>query len=152
MSLCKAARDYNVPFATLWNRANGIRDRSTAHEHEQLLSNVQQNVLIEWCKYHAHMLITLTHVQVSGILYLLYTPSHIVQVAQKAAELAGQTPGKNWVYRFLTKHKDLLYSGKGHSLDPKCAQTFNPTTITNHFIQLKNTINSFGIPLSNIYN
>ena len=152
LSLYKAAWDYNVPYATLWNHANGIHDHSTAHEHEQLLSNVQQNMLIEWCKYHAHMSIPLTHVQVSGILYLLYTPSHIVQVAQKAAELAGQTPGKNWVYRFLTKHKDLLYSGKGHGLDPKRAQAFNPTTVTDHFIQLKNVINSFSIPPSNIYN
>ena len=86
------------------------------------------------------------------IILKLYSPSHIVQVAQKAAKLAGQTPGKNWVHHFLTKHKHLLYSGKGHSLDPKCVQAFNPTTITDHFIQLKNVIGSFDIPLSNIYN
>lgn len=68
------------------------------------------------------------------------------------AELAGRTPGKNWVHRFLTKHKHLLYSGKGHGLDPKHEQAFNLTTVTNHFIQLKNVVDSFGIPLSNIYN
>lgn len=79
--------------------------------------------------------------------------SHIyVQVAQKVAELAGRAPGKNWVNCFLAKHKELLYSGNGHGLDPKRAQAFNPTTVTDHFVQLKEVVDLFGIPPDNIYN
>ena len=32
LSLHKAAQDYNIPYVTLWNHANGIHDCSTAHK------------------------------------------------------------------------------------------------------------------------
>ena len=76
-SLRQATRDHQVSYATLWNRAHGINNRSTAHEHEQLLSNVQQKVLIEWCEYHAHMSIPLTHIQVSYLQFVFYSLTHM---------------------------------------------------------------------------
>lgn len=135
-SVRKIARDYRVPYATLWNRVHGIGSRRDAHEHEQLLDNAQQQVLVEWCEYHAHMGIPLTR----------------VQVAQKASELAGRAPGKNWVDRFLKKHNHSLHSAKGHGLDPKRAKAFNPTTVADHFQQLQKSIDMFDIPPQNIYN
>ena len=135
-SMHKTARDYRVPYTTLWNCVHGIGSRRKGHKHEQLLDDVQQQVLVEWCKYHATMAIPLTR----------------VHVAQKASELAGWTPGKNWVDWFLKKHNHSLHSAKGHGLDPKQAQAFNPTTAADHFKQLQDCVNMFNIPPENIYN
>lgn len=136
LSIRQVALDCHVPYATLHNRVHGIRNRRESHQHQQLLDNVQERVLVDWCEYHARMAIPLSRVQVAG----------------KAAELAGRVPGKHWVERFLKKYDNLLGSSKGHGLDPKRAQAFNPTTVADHFTQLKTVMETFEIPSRNLYN
>ena len=92
----QAAKDHCVTYGTLRNCMLGGGDRHQGHEHEQLLSDMQQMVLIDWCQYHSRMALPLT----------------CIQVPQKVTELAGSTPGKNWISRFLKKNADMLYSGK----------------------------------------
>ena len=102
-SLRRMAAKCHVPYMTLRNRVQGISNRREAHEHQQLLDNMQERVLVDWCEYHARMAIPLSR----------------VQVAEKASKLTGRVPGKHWVERFLKKHESLLHSAKGHGLDPK---------------------------------
>ena len=45
-----------------------------------------------------------------------------------------------------------LYTGKGHGLDPKHTQSFNSTTVANHFIQLAQVIKEYAIPPQTVYN
>jgi hypothetical protein len=80
-SMCQAITIYHVKYGALHNCVLGISNRHDGHEHEQLLDNAQECVLINWCQYHAQLAIPLSH----------------VQAVQKATSIAGRTPGKNWV-------------------------------------------------------
>ena len=112
-SMHQTAELYNVKYDALHHRVHGIGNCIQGHEHKQLLTFAQQEVLITWCCYHSHLACPLTHLQLS----------------QKVTEVAGHALGKNWVFHFLKKHANILYSGKGPGLDPKYAQSFNPKTM-----------------------
>ncbi|KAF5344472.1 hypothetical protein D9758_014145 [Tetrapyrgos nigripes] len=47
------AKFYEVPRATLGTRLKGIWLRKEAHEHEQNLSNAQEEIMVEWAKVRA---------------------------------------------------------------------------------------------------
>ncbi|KAF8583870.1 hypothetical protein K439DRAFT_1347620 [Ramaria rubella] len=77
-----------MKYKMLRNHEGTHKPNHEGHEKQQLLSNTQEQILIDWCKYHSHMGDLLTH----------------VQVAQKVSELVGRLPGKNWVSMFLQKY------------------------------------------------
>jgi hypothetical protein len=60
-------------------------------------------------------------------------------------------PGRQLITRFLARHPSIKL-GKPSGLDPKRAQCFNDTTVTNHFELLKNVLHDLDIPWENVWN
>ena len=132
----KTAAHYGVPESTLCDRFSGAhKPPSAAHEHQQVLSAQQEQVLVEWIK----------HLDAAG------NPISKRTIAQKCFVLSGHIPGRNWIYRFLRRNPSIKL-GRPSGLDPKRAQCFNRATVTLHFDMLKKIINMRGIPWENIYN
>lgn len=126
----------NVCLGTIRNRASGAhQDARKGHEAQQLLSHIQENILIEW-------------------ITLLSDTGHCIskQTLRKKAEiLCGHKPGQTWIRPFLSRHPEIVL-GKPSGLDPKRAQAFNKPTVKRHFQLLEAIINKYEIPLENIYN
>jgi hypothetical protein len=131
-----AAKVYSVPPSTLSDRLNGVRTCSDAHNDQFLLTEPQEKVLVDWC----HFLDLTAH------------PLNRQTIYPKVKALCGQTPGQNWLDRFLERHKLDLFSGKTSGLDPKRAQAFNYTAIQDYFQKLKAIIDEKQIPWHNVYN
>jgi hypothetical protein len=68
-----------------------------------------------------------------------------------AHALCGCFPSRTWVYRFLSRHREIKLS-KPAGLDPKRAKAFNFAAINHHFELLGNFLRECGIPWENIYN
>jgi len=47
-NLRECARDFGLAESTLRSRLNGSQPHRIAHEHRQLLSNTQEDYLVEW--------------------------------------------------------------------------------------------------------
>ena len=131
-----AVTSFARDIGTICNRDSGAHQASRkAHEAQQLLSPVQENVLVEW-------------------VILLSETGHCIgkRMLQKKAELlCGHKAGTTWVCIFLSRHPELVL-GKPSGLDPKRAQAFNRPTVKTHFELLDAIIKKHGIPPENIYN
>ncbi|KAF8584728.1 hypothetical protein K439DRAFT_1616526 [Ramaria rubella] len=131
LSMGEAISKFKVRYGTLHHQVQGSHQSARdGHEKEQLLSNIKQQVLVDWCRHQSHMGDALSH----------------VQVAQKATELAGRVPGKKWVAWFPSKDQTAILTAKGHGLDPLHAQAFNLTTVKDHFKQLAAVIEEYRVP------
>jgi Tc5 transposase DNA-binding domain len=126
----------NVCLGTIRNRASGAhRNARKGHEAQQLLSPIQENILIEW-------------------ITLLSDTGHCISkrtLRKKAEVLCGRKPGQTWIRSFLSRHTEIVL-GKPSGLDPKRAQAFNKPTVKRHFELLEAIIEKYGIPPENIYN
>jgi hypothetical protein len=110
-NLSQVARDYGVNRLQLYRRHKGIcRSISEAREHQHLLSNDQQKVLVEHINY------------LSG----LGIPPTTSMVRVFAWEICQKWPGENWVARFVLSHKDELRSAflSGFELKRKRADNY----------------------------
>lgn len=95
-SLRQASALTGVPYATLQRRRQGAKPRTEAHQPEQLLSAVQERVLVDWIKRNDNW----------GF------PPRLWEVEEKGLLLAGKNPslttiGKHWVDRFVTRNPDI---------------------------------------------
>ena len=62
--LRRAARDYDIPEATLQHRRTGRQSRIDAHTSEQKLSPIQENRLAEWIRIQDALGLGPTHAQI----------------------------------------------------------------------------------------
>jgi hypothetical protein len=131
-----AAKLHSVPPSTLNDRLHGVPTRSESHSDQFRLSAAQEKVLVDWC----HFLDLTAH------------PLNRQTIYPKVKALCGETPGHNWLDRFLQRHKLDLFTGKTAGLDPKRARAFNYATIQDYFQKLKAVIDEKKIPWHNIYN
>ena len=126
----------SVCLGTIRNCASGAhRDARKGYEEQQLLSPVQENILLEW-------------------IILLSDTGHCINkrtLRMKAKKVCGRKPGQTWIRSFLSRHPDIML-GKPSGLDPKRAQAFNKPTIKRHFKLLKAIVKKYEIPPENIYN
>src|SRR5204862_2710986 len=120
---------------TLTDRYNGVRTRAEAHEHEQLLSAAQEEVLVAWIK-------------VMGKRGLPMTP-HLVR--DRVADLIGKPVGESWVDRFKKRHPDLKIKWTT-SLEKCHAECLNPTLVNEFYDLLEEVICAYNITPENIYN
>jgi len=135
LSLREAARIYDVPRGTLTDRYNGVRTRAEAHEHEQLLSDSQEEVLVDWIKVMARR----------GI------PMTASMVRDHVADIIGGPVGESWVDRFKKRHPDLKVKWTT-SLEKCRAECLNPTLVNEFYDLLDDIIHEYGIEVENIYN
>jgi len=93
----------NVCLGTIRNRASGAhQDARKGYEAQQLLSPVQENILVEW-------------------IILLLDTGHCISkrtLRKKAEILCGHKPGPTWIHYFLSHHPEIVL-GKPSGLDPK---------------------------------
>ena len=54
LSFRDATKQFNIPATTISNHLKGGKALSIAHESQQLLSNEQQKVVIEWLRWHGN--------------------------------------------------------------------------------------------------
>jgi hypothetical protein len=59
-------------------------------------------------------------------------PLHHQKFHAQIVEMVNVYPSKNWVCCFISPHADITVV-KSYGLDPKCAQNFNKSTITEYF-------------------
>ncbi|KAF5345707.1 hypothetical protein D9758_013045 [Tetrapyrgos nigripes] len=129
------AKFYEVPRATLGTRLKGIRPRKEAHEHEQNLSNAQEEIMVEWAKVRGRR----------GV------PMSLALLGSYAAHVCGRELGASWPQRFLNRHPDLKI--KLTQLLESCrAKALNQKTVNNHFDLLESTIKEFNIDPEHMWN
>lgn len=135
-NIAATARHFSISYTTLRNRFQGhTKPRKESHGHQQNISPEQETVLVAWLEH-------------------LGTTGHPVckrTIKRRVEFMCGKKPGRNWVYRFLGRHPQIILS-KPSGLDPKRARAFNRPSVQKYFEKLKETIENFGIPTENIYN
>ena len=70
LSLHAAAKQFDLPHTSISNRLHDRKASSIAHESQQLLSNEQQEVLVEWCRLHGDAGNPMTHTQLSTLILI----------------------------------------------------------------------------------
>ena len=138
LSIRQTALKFEVSYFTLRNRIKGLHQNARkAHEHQQSLSTIQEHVIVEW----------LTELSNQSV------PLSKRTLRKKVQDITGGRirPGKQWITRFLARHPGLKL-GKPSGLDPKRAQCFNHTTVTNHFELLEKVLHDLDIPWENVWN
>src|SRR6266699_2783466 len=88
--LRRAARDYDIPEATLQHRRTGRQSRIDAHTSEQKLSPIQENRLAEWIRIQDALGLGPTHAQIRIF------ASRILLAGGSTAGV-----GKHWLEGFL---------------------------------------------------
>lgn len=137
-NITQAARDFKVPFGTLYgrwtNRSKSMADSALA---QQFISPSKEKVLVAW----------LTHLQAVG------APLSKKDLRLRAQHLhpEGKKPGKNWISLFNKRHPSLVL-GTGRGLDPKRAKAFNQPVVNRYFDELARILDEHEIPIENVYN
>lgn len=111
------------------------RPPGEAHESQQLLTDKQEDALVEWLE---HLCGTAHPVEKRGIL-------------DKAESLCGKKPSMGWVTLFLRRHPEIKL-GRPSGLDPQRAWAFNKNVVQHHFQLLAEIVEEHEIPIENIYN
>src|SRR5882724_9432992 len=73
---------------------------SCAHECQQLLTNVQKTVVIEWCRWHGDMADPMTCAKLHAMIY----------------DLTQWTASENWMRRFLKRNVGQITMKRAHGL------------------------------------
>jgi hypothetical protein len=105
------ARKYNVPYTTLRAQFQGLRlSKEEYHETRQLLSHAQERVLLD---------------RINTLSERGLPPTNSI-IKNLAREIAGEQPGKNWVYEFLKRHDGevALVSLEGFDLSRQKADNY----------------------------
>ncbi|EJD05306.1 DDE-domain-containing protein, partial [Fomitiporia mediterranea MF3/22] len=134
-SILSVSKEFNVSRTTLKRRLEGIESRSLAFSHLQILKPSQEKVLKDWIKALAKRAIPLS--------------KDLVQ--QKAEFIVKKKVGKTWYKKFLSRNPDLklLWTSP---LESSRAQALNSFTVKSFFDLLFETLTSYHIKPSNIYN
>ena len=113
--ISQVARNFDVNYDTLHRRFQWLnQDAHTAHESQQLLSHVQERVILEWAKQLSDEAEPITK---HG---LRRTIQQLMGGCVRA--------GKNWIKRFLERHPSIKLA-KPCGLDLKRAKCFNRKSV-----------------------
>ena len=111
------------------------RPSRKAHESQQLLSQAQEKILIEWVIYRSDT----AH------------PINKHTLRRMAQDVCGKMPCERWVEAFLKRNPEVRL-GKPSGLDPSRAWAFNKPVVSRHFELLAAIITKDDVPVENIYN
>src|SRR6266566_4446220 len=93
VSVCRTARDYGIPEATLRHRKAGRQPKTDAHMYRQKLSPVQESRLAEWIRVQDALGVAPTHAQIRTF------ASRILLAGGSTAGV-----GKHWLESFLRRN------------------------------------------------
>jgi hypothetical protein len=91
LSLHAAAKLFHVPCSTLTDRFNGVQTCRQAHEHQQNLTVVQKDILVQWAKSLGRR----------GV------PLSLESLCEYASHICGFEVGSSWSQRFLDRHPEV---------------------------------------------
>lgn len=103
MSIQKAGREYGVPRSTLQDRIKGALSKQEAHEHEQRLSQVQEDHLAQWVLVQEALGLAPTHAQIRAF------AGRVLYARGDANPL-----GKRWMDNFLRRNPILKTKKQFH--------------------------------------
>lgn len=129
------ARFYDVPESTLRLRLKGGKTRKQAHEHQQRLTNSQEQVLQEW-------------IRVRG---LRGVPLSLSVLGSYVSHIVGQDVGTSWPRRYLVRHPELQ-TKMTTSLEACRAKALNETSVNAYFDLLQSVIRGYNVKVENIWN
>jgi len=120
-SLRFSAEKYGIAYSILRGRLKGTQPRETGHPHGQVLSEYEERSLVHWCEKldewgHPDRLAV-----VKGM------AEAIVARLVKEREL-----GKNWISRFLRRHRGLA-TKLGTRLDRQSVLPSDPVVLKDYF-------------------
>ncbi|KAF8593389.1 hypothetical protein BDV93DRAFT_398624, partial [Ceratobasidium sp. AG-I] len=93
-----AARQRGVPPKTVWNRANGRKERHAAHELEQALKNDEEAEIVAWCRRMERRYLPVRLIHVVGCAEAIWN--------NKNGTL-DEHLGRHWVTGFMEQHPKL---------------------------------------------
>ena len=136
-----AGQAHGVKHILLWRRHKGITTtRAIAHENEQILSPIQEQMLVDWILYCETCGYGLSHAQVREFVTLLSTstggPSRL---------------GANWVPRFLERHPSLK-TKIGKRIDAARVNNANAEDLKRWYDRLHALKSRLKVTLDNLYN
>lgn len=130
----------NAEYQTMRHRIQGThRPAAKAQAARQILSEVQEKRLVDWCSYlgpTGHPLNRRT----TG-----YMVKHLLGPHARH-------PGRKWFRNFLKRNEQDLRYTKATGLESKRAKGFNPTAVHEHFEKLEKLIREKGVKWKNVYN
>ncbi|CAK5281220.1 unnamed protein product [Mycena citricolor] len=132
----QAAAQYAVVRTTLQRRLLGIGNYRAGHATQQALSPAQEKILVEWIKIKGKQ----------GV------PMSLPTVANAGSVIIDRPLGKTWAQRFKARHSDQLKVVWTQKLESCRARQLNPNTVNPYFDMLEETIHTYSIKCSNIYN
>ena len=144
-SLRAAARAYDVPYTSLYRRNQGTTSRLVSVSSNRKLTQTEESALIKWILSLDTRGIPPTQVLVHQMAELL-----LAERVQNAS-IKQTTLGKNWVYRFITRHPEIK-SRYSRKYDYKRAKCEDPEVIRAWFRLVQNTVAKYGILDEDIYN
>ncbi|KAJ3484161.1 hypothetical protein NLJ89_g12004 [Agrocybe chaxingu] len=109
--------------------------RREAHEHERLLNDAQEEVLVEWVKTQGHC----------GV------PISPGALTDHAAAISGKPVGSTWNTRFMHRQPELKTRWT-QSLEKCRASNVNYPTIQQFYNVYEEVLTKYNIPVENIYN
>jgi len=145
-----AAKVFNVPPRTLYDRVNGgKKPRNQAHECDQNLTHDEEKELVRW----------ITRLTISGYSPRYETLRRLAEIVrERRVKPDGEVQvkvydkiGKEWVPRFLQRHSELA-SVRPRSVDAARIKAASPKRLQCWFDDLEKVLVDFNIKSENIYN
>jgi hypothetical protein len=135
VSIRYAAAQYGALPSTVHARYHGRKTRREAQVIRQLIPPEQEQVLVNWILFWSS----------KGM------PLNTHALHAKAAVLAGQDVGQNWVNRFKVRHP-ILKTEWSSKVDYKRAKALNPAIVRDFYQKLIAELQGSCIPQCNIFN
>jgi hypothetical protein len=135
------ARKYRVPPSTLRHRRNGRPPASTKGGHNKALNHNQNDALKGYIEF---------------LIYIGQPPTKqaIRIAANKILIASGSTHqvGRDWVTRWLLRHKDFYKTIRPKTLQAERKATHQKSDILQHFLDFRTAIVKYGIAQDDVYN
>lgn len=135
-----AAKAYNVPPPTLSARIRGTTDRAASHQHQQRLTPLQEDFLVEWILEEDARACPPSHARAR-------------EMANRILRMNGdnQPIGKHWLYHFI-KRQPRIASVVGRKLEAQRADAATPEQVRAFLELYEQTRRRLNIQTENTYN
>lgn len=135
------AKEFRIPALTLRGRKNGAISQQAVARSKYRLSQIQEELLIDW----------ILSEEVAG------RPSTIEGVRGMATAICHQEGstdpiGHHWVQRFFKRHSSLISIKEGRLIDTERIQAATEANIAPWFARLGDILTKYDIEPQNIYN
>jgi hypothetical protein len=135
------ARKYRVPPSTLRHRRNGRPPASTKGGHNKALNHNQNEALKGYIEF---------------LIYISQPPTQrAIRIAANKILIASGSShqvGRDWVTRWLLRHKDFYKTIRPKTLQAERKATHQKSDILQHFLDFRTAIVKYGIAQDDVYN